>query len=70
MDNQNRIAEYLKYISLGTEIAGAIAVPVFLGYGLDWYFECSPWLLLAGCAVGMVNFFILIFNINESLKNK
>jgi len=70
LDNQDPIAEYLKYISLGTEIAGAIAIPALLGYGLDWYFGSSPWLLLIGCAAGMVNFFIMIFNINERLKNK
>ena len=70
MNKDNWLSEYAEYISLGAEIAGVIAVPVFLGYGLDYYFETSPWLLLAGCLVGMVNFFILIFNVSERLNKK
>ena len=68
MIDRDKYSEYAQYISLGVEIAAALAVPILLGYWLDQYFESDPWLLLAGCLVGLVNFFILIFNINERIN--
>ncbi|WP_142713138.1 AtpZ/AtpI family protein [Fodinibius sediminis] len=57
-------------MSLGIEIAAALAVPILLGYWLDGYFGIQPWLLLTGCLVGIINIFILIFKLNERLNKK
>jgi len=62
--------KYLRYLSLGAEIAATLAVPVFIGYGLDWYFRTSPWLILIGCIVGIVNFYLLIFKTSDRIRNK
>ncbi|WP_205719967.1 AtpZ/AtpI family protein [Fodinibius halophilus] len=68
MNNKDKPGNYLEYLSLGGEIAAALAVPIFLGYWLDSYFGYSPWLLLVGCLVGIVNIFILIFKLNDRLN--
>lgn len=44
--------------------------PILLGYWADTYFESGPWLLLAGCLLGIVNFFLIIFNLNKRLSGK
>lgn len=68
MTSRKKPTDYIEYISLGGEIAAGLFVPVFLGYWLDGYFETTPWLLLIGCLVGMVNIFILIFRLNDRLN--
>ncbi|MEL7834892.1 AtpZ/AtpI family protein [Fodinibius sp. Rm-B-1B1-1] len=70
MGNKKKPTDYVEYISLGGEIAAALAVPIFLGYWLDTYFDTSPWLILVGCLVGIVNIFILIFQLSERLNKK
>lgn len=70
MKNDDKLGDYVEYLFLGTEIAASIAVPILLGYWLDYYFQMSPWLLLIGCVVGLVNFFILIFRMNDRLTKK
>jgi ATP synthase protein I len=65
-----KLTDYAEYISLGAEIAGALLVPIFIGYWLDEYFETSPWLLLVGCLTGIVNIFILIFKLNKRLNKE
>lgn len=61
-------SRYAEYLSLGAEIAAAITVPILAGWALDEWLETSPWLLLAGCVVGMVNVFVLIFRLNKRLN--
>lgn len=46
--------KYKQYLSLGTEIAVALSVPILLGYWLDQKFDSSPYILLAGIAVGLL----------------
>lgn len=46
--------ESLKYLSLGAEIAAALAIPLWIGYRLDGWLETSPWFLLAGSIAGLV----------------
>lgn len=70
MSNRPNLSDYTEYLSLGAEIAAALLVPILLGYWLDGYFSTSPWLLLIGCLVGIVNIFILIFQLNERLNKK
>ncbi|TYP95010.1 ATP synthase protein I [Fodinibius salinus] len=70
MNDQKSSTDYLKYLSLGLEIAVGLTLPIFVGYFLDLYFESSPWLLLVGCMVGIVNIFLLIFRINNRLNSE
>jgi ATP synthase protein I len=62
--------DYVEFISLGGEIAGGILLPILIGYWLDNYFGSRPWLLLVGCLVGIVNVFILIFQLSKRLNKK
>lgn len=68
MKERERPTDYIEFISLGGEIAAGIIIPILIGYWLDNYFETSPWLLLIGCVVGIVNIFILIFQLNDRLN--
>ncbi|WP_416208519.1 AtpZ/AtpI family protein [Fodinibius sp.] len=70
MTNSKKPTDYLEYVSLGGEIAAALSIPIFLGYWLDNYFGLSPWLLLGGCVVGIINIFILIFRLNDRLNKE
>lgn len=40
--------EYLKYLSLGAEIAAGLAGPILAGIWLDSKLDSSPWMLLIG----------------------
>jgi len=44
---------YLKYLSLGVEIAAGLSVPLFIGYRMDLRWGTSPWLLLLGALTGI-----------------
>jgi F0F1-type ATP synthase assembly protein I len=70
LSKQNFLAEYITYISLGVEIAGALAIPILIGYWLDSYFDLAPWLLLTGCLVGIINIFVMIFKLNKRFNDK
>lgn len=68
MKRENPYSRYAEYLSLGAEIAAAITVPILAGWLVDEWLETSPWLLLTGCLVGMVNVFVLIFRLNKRLN--
>lgn len=68
MKERKKPTDYIEFLSLGGEIAAGILLPIFIGYWLDSWLETSPWLLLVGCIVGIVNIFILIFQLNERLN--
>lgn len=70
MSDSKNISRYAEYLSLGVEIAVGISAPIFVGYGLDIYFDTSPWLLLIGCVVGMANIFFMIFHISKRLDKE
>ncbi|MFH5831095.1 AtpZ/AtpI family protein [Halalkalibaculum sp. DA3122] len=70
MSQNNTFSKYTQYISLGAEIAAAILLPIVLGYWLDDYFNSSPWLVLAGCLIGIVNVMIVIFRLADRLNNQ
>ena len=69
MSEKNTISKYAPYLSLGLEIAVGIALPILAGFWLDEYFETSPWLLLAGCIIGVVNVFVIIFQLSKKLSD-
>ena len=70
MSEKSTISKYAPYLSLGLEIAVGIALPILAGYWLDDYFEISPWLLLAGCIIGVVNVFVIIFQLSKKLNDE
>ena len=67
-EKKNPLTDYAEYLSLGAEIAVGLAAPILLGYWLDEYFGTTPWILLAGCLVGVVNIFIIIFQLAKRLE--
>ena len=48
--------EYLKYLSLGAEIAAGLAGPILAGIWLDSVWDTSPWLMLLG-VIGAIGLF-------------
>lgn len=70
MNKREKPTDYVEFLSLGGEIAAGILVPIFIGYWLDIWLETSPWLLLVGSVVGIINIFILIFQLNERLNEE
>jgi hypothetical protein len=42
------------YLDLGWRLAGTTAFPPLLGFGLDLWLQTTPWMLLGGCAVGLL----------------
>jgi len=67
-EEKNPLNEYAEYLSLGAEIAVGLAAPILIGYWLDEYFETSPWILLGGCAIGIINIFVIIFQLAKRLN--
>ena len=51
---------WYKYAQIGLELAGAVLLGFYCGYKLDVYFGLSPWLMLAGAALGMAAGFYLV----------
>jgi len=49
-----------KYAQTGLELAGAVLLGFYCGYKLDGWFGSSPWLMLAGAALGMAAGFYLV----------
>ncbi|MDX1671047.1 MAG: AtpZ/AtpI family protein [Balneolaceae bacterium] len=70
MSDRNLLSKYSEYLSLGAEIAAAILVPLLLGYGLDIYFNTSPWLVLAGALTGIINVMVVIFRLAKKLDRE
>ncbi|MBN2731547.1 MAG: AtpZ/AtpI family protein [Balneolaceae bacterium] len=69
MSEKSTFSKYAPYLSLGLEIAVGISLPILIGYWLDEYFETSPWLLLVGCVLGMINVFVIIFRLSKKLND-
>ena len=51
---------YYKYAQIGLELAAGVGLGFWAGYRLDARFGTSPWLMLAGAAVGMAAGFYLV----------
>lgn len=61
--------EYAQYLSLGSEIAASLLIPIGLGYGVDFFFATSPFGVLIGAVVGIVIFFLIIMRISKRFEN-
>lgn len=51
--------KYLKYITLGAEIAGSLGVPILVGYYLDMRYATLPWFTLGGIVLGITLFLLI-----------
>lgn len=63
MINDPEVKKYLKYLSLGVEIAAGLCVPVLLGLWIDSVWETEPWFLIAGVLIGIATLFGTIFRV-------
>ncbi len=51
----------LAYSSIGLQLAGTLLLCVYAGFWLDRRYGTTPWLLVAGAAVGMTAGFFNMF---------
>jgi F0F1-type ATP synthase assembly protein I len=54
MSADRRFPGWVRYSSVGLELAGAIAVLAFVGSWIDRRFDTQPWGILAGVVIGLV----------------
>lgn len=54
MSADRRFPGWVRYSSVGLELAGAIAGLSLVGYWIDRRFGTSPWGILSGVAIGLV----------------
>ncbi len=57
------VKKYLKYLSLGVEIAAGLCVPILLGLWIDRTWDTEPWFLIGGVLVGVSTLFGIIFRV-------
>lgn len=69
MSDSQGSRDYLRYLSLGVEIAGTLALPIGIGFWIDSRWETSPWFLLAGALCGMLLLFGLMLRLSRSQSN-
>ena len=53
-------APYRAYLSLGTEIALLLSLPIIIGSFVDRYFDIKPIGILSGVILGLILFFFRI----------
>ena len=54
MSADRRFPGWVRYSSVGLELAGAIAGLALVGYWIDGRFGTQPWGMLAGVVIGLV----------------
>ena len=59
---------YRTYLSLGSEIAFLLSLPIILGSYIDEYFEFKALGLISGALLGIILFFFRIFRLLKNLK--
>lgn len=60
------LRDFAPYMDLGWRLAGTAAFPPLLGAALDAWLESSPWILLAGCVVGLVGAIVQLKRLQEN----
>ena len=58
------------YLTLGLQLAISVVVCFFLGRWLDSVFDTTPWLMIAGLALGITGGFISFFRTVIALGKK
>lgn len=66
MSDSQGSRDYLRYLSLGVEIAGTLAIPIGIGFWIDSFWDTSPWFLLSGAIIGVLLFFGLLLRLSRS----
>ena len=59
---------YRTYLSLGSEIALLLSLPIILGSYIDEHFEVKALGLISGALLGIILFFFRIFRLLKNLK--
>ena len=54
MSDDRRFPGWVRYSSVGLELAGATAGLAFIGYWIDRKFGTEPWGILGGVVIGLV----------------
>ena len=54
MSADRRFPGWVRYSSVGLELAGAVAGLALVGYWLDQRFGTTPWGILGGVVIGLV----------------
>jgi hypothetical protein len=62
------ITNYGVYFYIGAKIAASLGLPILIGHWLDEYLHTAPWLLLAGCFVGIIGVGLVIFRLWKSVS--
>jgi F0F1-type ATP synthase assembly protein I len=57
---------YLRYLSLGMEIAAGLSLPILVGYWIDARLGTSPWMLLLGSITGMAVLFGIFVRLSRN----
>jgi len=48
----------------------ALLIAVGIGYWLDGYFDCAPWLLLMGTAIGFASFTLRLIRLGRWMRDR
>ena len=59
---------YRTYLSLGSEIALLLSLPIILGSYIDEYYEVKALGLISGALLGIILFFFRILRLLKNLK--
>jgi F0F1-type ATP synthase assembly protein I len=54
-------SEFGLFLTMGIQLALAVVVFFFLGRWLDTIFDCAPWLMITGLAIGIIGGLIQFF---------
>jgi len=54
-------SEFSPFLTMGIQLALAVVAFFFLGRWLDGVFDCAPWLMITGLAVGIIGGLIQFF---------
>jgi F0F1-type ATP synthase assembly protein I len=68
--NSPKFKKYLPYLSLGSELAVALTLPILGGYWLDQRFEVAPWGLLCGIILGLVLMVSIFIRVIRDVSKK
>jgi len=61
-------AGYSRWVGIGIEFGGVVAVFSLIGFWLDKKLDSSPWFLLAGFFIGFIGMFYTIWKQTRSMR--
>ncbi len=64
------LGEWMRYVSIGTEMMVSVLIGTFGGYGLDRLLHTKPWLMIVGFILGSVAGFRSLFRLLEQENKK